>query len=149
MPHFTLGIDVSGAVVNAGVFVSEARRAALQRKNIDVPGPQIIRVLVDTGASFTSVDPSVLIALGITPTGTIDIVTPSTGKGMHTAETYDVDFAIGGAKLEDQPLRLTNLRVAACELYFNQGIHALVGRDILRRCVLHYNGDLGMFTLAF
>lgn len=122
---------------------------ALQAHNVAVPAPYVIRALVDTGASFTSVEPQVLSRLGLTPTGTIDIVTPSTGQGFHTADTYDVDFVIAGPNQQDSPLVLRNLRVAACELSLRQGIHALIGRDILERCILVYNGTTRAFTLAF
>jgi hypothetical protein len=39
--------------------------------------------------------------------------------------------------------------VIAADLLQAQGIHALIGRDILMQCVLHYNGTTGTFTLAF
>ena len=148
MPHFTLNIDPAGPLVAALVHVSEGRRAALEAGGIAVPGPRQIRALVDTGASFTSIQPEVMHALGLSPTGTVDIVTPSTGQDVHTAETYDVDFVVPKAPNE-LPLLIPNLRVAACELYLRQGIHALIGRDVLTRCVLIYNGEQGVFTLAF
>jgi hypothetical protein len=150
MPHFTLNVDVPGPVVNAVVSVSEARRGALIAQNLPVPHERVIRALVDTGASFTSIEPAVLVTgLELTPTGTIDVVTPSTGQGSHTADTYDVDFSIKGASQQDVPLSLTNIRVGASELFLMQGIHALIGRDVLQRCVLVYNGALNQFTLAF
>lgn len=148
MPHFTLQIDSSGPVVNAVVLVSEGRRTALQAEGKDVPQPRIIRALVDTGASFSSVEPAVLGMLALTPTGTMDIVTPSTGQEVHTTDTYDIDFVIKAGQ-DDPPLLLSNLRVAACELYLKQGIHALIGRDILTKCILVYNGDQNSFSLAF
>ena len=109
---------------------------------------RVIRALVDTGASFTSIEPEVLKALNLTPTGTIDIVTPSTGKEVHTTETYDVDFLIG-AGADDIPLSIQNLRIAASELYLKQGIHALIGRDVLKRCILIYNGSMSNFSVCF
>lgn len=148
MPHFTLNIDAAGPVVNAGVSVSEGRKAALLAQNLPVPNIRIIRALVDTGASFTSIEPEVLKALGLTPTGTIDIVTPSTGKDVHTTDTYDVDFVIG-AGADDIPLSIQNLRIATSELYLKQGIHALIGRDVLKRCILIYNGSVNTFALCF
>jgi len=30
-----------------------------------------------------------------------------------------------------------------------QGIQGLIGRDILSKCLLQYNGDMGFFTLAY
>jgi len=103
---------------------------------------------VDTGASFTSIEPSVLQLLELSPTGTIDIVTPSTGQNVHTTETYDVNFVIYAGP-GDPPLSMPNLRVAACELFSRQGIHALIGRDVLKQCILVYNGDFDVFSLAF
>jgi predicted aspartyl protease len=148
MPHFTLNLDVSGPVVNAGVSVSAGRRQALEAANEPIPAPLYIRALIDTGASFTSIDPAVLAGLTLTPTGTIEIVTPSTGENTHTADTYDVDFTIH-ASMEEIPLSISNLRIASCDLFLRQGIHALIGRDILSRCMFHYNGEAGFFSLAF
>jgi len=148
VPHFTLNIDPGGPIVNALVQVSEGRRTALQAQGLAIPGGKAIRALIDTGASFTSVEPSVLQELGLTPTGTIDIVTPSTGQNVHTTETYDIDFALYAGP-NDPPLSMANLRVAACELFLKQGIHALIGRDVLSRCIFIYNGEPQIFSLAF
>jgi hypothetical protein len=38
--------------------------------------------------------------------------------------------------------------VISSELLAAQGIHALIGRDILSRCVLMYNGA-AFFTIAY
>lgn len=149
MPHFTLNIDPAGPVVNAGVSVSAGRKDALLAAGLPVPTMRVIRALVDTGASFTSIEPGVLQALGLTPTGTMDIVTPSTGQGVHTTDTYDIDFLIGPANQDEIPLSIPNLRVGASELYLRQGIHALIGRDILKRCILIYNGAPNTFSLCF
>jgi len=46
-----------------------------------------------------------------------------------------------------QPLYIPNMAVSASVL-LHQGFHALLGRDVLGQCILHYNGD-GNFTLAF
>jgi hypothetical protein len=148
MPHFTLTLDASGPVVNAGIGVSEGRRQALTAANEPIPTVQSVRALIDTGASFTSIDPAVMIALGLTPTGSVDMVTPSTGQGVHTADTYDVDFQIFAAATEP-PLLISNLRVASCDLFLRQGIHMLIGRDILTRCIFMYNGTINFFSLSF
>jgi len=115
LPHFTLPVQQTGPVLNAGIMPTQGRRDALVAAGEALPAPQPIRALVDTGASFSSVDPQVLISLGLTPTGNIGIVTPSTGA----------------------------------ELFHAQGIHALIGRDILARCTVFYNGALSQFTISF
>jgi hypothetical protein len=44
---------------------------------------------------------------------------------------------------------ISNLAVLCAELFQPQGFHALIGRDILARCLFTYNGDTGLFTLAY
>jgi hypothetical protein len=148
MPHFTLMIDGPGPVVNAAVFLTQGRRDAVTASGGELPTIQVVRALVDTGASITSIDPQVFETLGLTPTGLLDMVTPSTGAGVHTTDTYDVDFLIGAANGET-PLQITNLRVCASQLFLNQGINALIGRDILSKCLMVYNGTINSFTMSF
>lgn len=80
MPHFTLQNSPQGPLLNAVISVSAARHNALISGGLPVPAPQVIRALVDTGASVTSIDPSVLTALNLTPTGSTLVHTPSTGS---------------------------------------------------------------------
>ena len=113
-----------------------------------IPAPVTIRALVDTGASCTCIDPSVLQSLQLTPTGSASVHTPSTGATPAAADQYDVGLAIFAA-LNQVPLFLATVPVIAADLLQPQGIHALIGRDILSLCVLHDNGTTGTFTLAF
>lgn len=86
-------------------------------------------------------------ALGLQPTGSTPILTPSTGQTPIDADTYDVGIVIPNAP--NQALIIQNMPVGASELFQAQGFHALLGRDILQRCVLNYNGSIGLFTLAY
>ena len=135
-------------MVNAAVTVSEPRAAALKAANQPSPPPVPIRALIDTGASGTCVDPSVLLSLQLTPTGTVSVATPSTGTVPFVAPQYDVAIVIPGGP-GDTPLIIPAVAVLATELLAPQGFHALIGRDILARCILHYNGSTGLFTIAF
>jgi hypothetical protein len=145
--HFTLQVAANGPILSALVTVSEARAAALNAVSQQIPPAVPIRALVDTGASCTCIDPSVLVALSLTPTGSVNISTPSTGSAPHSADQYDVGFAIpNGGGL---PFFLRTMPVIASELLNPQGFHALLGRDVLQHCVFVYNGDMGFFTLAF
>jgi len=74
--------------------------------------------------------------------------TPSTGSAPTTADQYDVGLAIFATQ-NQLPLFREIVPVIAAELLQSQGIHALIGRDILSQCVLYYNGASGTFTLAF
>jgi predicted aspartyl protease len=146
MPHFTLPILPSGPLMDAFVGVSDARRTALQSLNQPIPNPIQVRALIDTGASGTCVDPSVMTALALTPKGQIQMCTPSTGAVPHTADQYDVSIFIPcGAN----PAFVRRTLGVACVELAAQGFHVLIGRDILRACLLTYNGTTGSFTLAY
>jgi predicted aspartyl protease len=145
MPHLNLQISANGPVMDVMVGVSAARREALQKGGQAVPAPVSMRALIDTGASCTCIDPSVLGQLSLTPTGATQIHTPSTGSAPHTLLTYDASLTLVHPRLQ---LQITTVAVVATELEA-QGIQALIGRDILENCLLIYNGQEGTFTLAF
>ena len=147
MPHFTLTYTTqTGPVLDMIVGVSGPRLEALQADGQTAPQVQNIRALLDTGASCTCIDPTVLRALDIKPTGKSLMMTPSTGAVAVEADTYDVSIIIPSGN--QQPLIRPIISVCASEL-IHQGYHALLGRDILRHCHVTYNGSTGFFTLAY
>jgi hypothetical protein len=149
MPFFTLQVTTEGPMMNALVSVSGARRAALVAAGQPVPEPVTIRALVDTGASGTCVDPSVLEALALTPTGSVLVATASTGSAPRPLDQYDVAIVVPGASPNHAPLFVENIAVLSAELLQQHGFHALIGRDILSLCLLSYDGMIGAFTLAY
>lgn len=133
---------------NAVVGVSQARADALTKAGQPIPKPVPIRALVDTGASCTCIDTAILKGLGLSPTGSALLMTPTTGATPHAADQYDVGLLIPPAAPHHLPYVLGTLPVTASDLSV-QGLQALIGRDILRDCLLAYNGTMGFFTLAF
>jgi predicted aspartyl protease len=133
----------------AYIGVSQARHAALIAAGQAIPTPIRIQALVDTGASCSAIDPSVLQQLGLTPTGIVTVNTPSTGNQPHTTQQYDVSIAIPGASATHIPMLAGNVPVVAAQLAAAQGFQALFGRDILANCLLTYNGPMRQFTLAY
>jgi hypothetical protein len=133
------------------IGVSEARRAALVAAGLTIPNFVPIRGLIDTGASCTCLDPTVIAALQLPQTGSVSMLTPSTGATPHATAQYDASLFIPSVP-NQAPLSFPTIPIVASDLV-GQGIHALLGRDILSRCVLHYNGGApaggGLFTLAF
>jgi hypothetical protein len=65
--------------------------------------------------------------------------TPSTDTAPATADQHDVALATF-ATSNELPLYLDTVPVIAAELLQAQRIHALIGPDILKRCVLHTTG---------
>jgi hypothetical protein len=149
MPFFTLQVSSRGLIVEAAVLVSQSRREALEKAGQAVPEPQRVYALLDTGASCSAVDQSALDALGLTPTGEAEILTPSTGHIPQKTSTYDVQIGIFAGRPGDPHYLSAPIEVMASDLFAGQGIHVLIGRDILANCILQYNGADEIFTLAY
>ncbi len=120
----------------------------LEATGLPVPLPQSIRALIDTGASISGVDPSVLSALGLTPTGNADIVSTTSGAAGVSVPTYDVCIGIYAARQGDLHFVSETIQVTATHLT-GRGFQALIGTDVLKKCILHYNGADEFFTLAY
>jgi hypothetical protein len=148
MPHFTVSISAQGPIVDVGIMVSTARQQALEDAGQAVPPPQLVRALIDTGASISGVDPSVLLALGLSPTGEAEIHTPTTGAVPARTPTYDVRIGILAGRPGDLHFISETIQVTSTELS-SQGFLVLIGRDILANCILYFNGADGVFSLCY
>ena len=135
--------------MSAYIGVSEGRRTALTSAGMAIPNETPVQALIDTGASATCVDPSVLQALNLTPTGSTMIKTPSTGNQPVPFDQYDVSLGVPPASAQQLPLYIRVLPVICTELLISHGFHVLVGRDVLSECLLIYNGAANWFTLSY
>jgi hypothetical protein len=147
MPLIHLAFDVSRRpIVQAFVGVSAPRQQAMVAAGQVVPPAILGAFLVDTGASGTCIDPTTFANLGLMPTGSAHMQTPSTGTALHQCNLYDVSLlvpALAGAPffLDATPVMESQLR--------SQGIDGLLGRDVLEKFVLFYNSPQSGFTLAY
>ena len=145
MPQLTLNISAQGPVLGILVGVSGPRADALKASGQTVPSPVVVQGLIDTGASCTCIDPSVLQSLNLSPTGTVSVHTPSTGAAPHSTNQYDVSILLVHP---NNVFPFHNLPIIESQLAV-QGIQALIGRDILKECVLVYNGAMNWYTFSF
>ena len=106
------------------------------------PRRHIGLALIDTGASFTSVDEAPLHALGLRPKAFTDVATPSSVRVERPV--YACVLSFPGTPLPPIPFN----EVVASNLA-GFGVAALIGRDVLADCQLVYNGLEGFWTLAF
>ncbi len=111
----------------------------LTDNNLPVPAPITGMGLIDTGASITAVDVSIIQSLGIQPVGISNVFTP---QGSTQQELFPVKLSFIGT-----PIIFNFSSVLGSELR-NQGILALIGRDVLSRCILIYNGPAGHFSFS-
>jgi hypothetical protein len=104
-------------------------------------------MLIDTGASHTNLDTSIIQALGLSPTGTMQLLTPSTGATPVVVPTYDVGIVVMGGLNRGQHVIGVH-QVSECD-FSAQGIAGLLGRDFLAAARLTYNGADGTCYLSF
>lgn len=150
MPQLTLNHSPHGLILDAVIWVSLPRKLALEEARQPVPGAQQIRALVDTGASSSMIDKAILAQLRLPPIGSVLMHTPSTGPNPISCPTFDVGFFIASKVPGTWIHTIPSLQVMECDFSSHGGAYnALLGRDILGQAILHTNGPMGLFTLAF
>lgn len=147
MPCINVNIAAGGPLLIAHIAVSLPRLQALTAAGQPAPTPATGTFLVDTGASCTCVDDALIAALGLQPTGRVQISTPSTAGKPHFCDQFDISIFLPssvvnvGHLIPAIPVVSTHLR--------SQGIDGLIGRDVLKDCTLIYNGTADLFTIAY
>jgi len=87
-----------GPVLNVEVHVPNALAAQLAQAGQTVPSPVSGLALIDTGASISAVDDSIIQSLGVSPVGIATVKTPS---GAARQNQYPVRFVFPGTSLPD------------------------------------------------
>jgi hypothetical protein len=147
MPVVTGVITEDGAVISVLVGVSENRRRALQRVGFAVPPSVAVLAVIDTGSFATGLRPSIFDALGIQPFRTLPILTPSTKPDQpHICGQYDVSLTLVSGVNQ---LEIPSVHAIGTDDFREEGIQGIIGRDVLKRCVLNYYGPHATFELAF
>lgn len=144
MPHLTWPLPPQGPLVKLFVTVSTGRAKELRKGGRPVPPGVTLPALIDTGATSTLVDEAALGPLGLEAKDVAFIHTPSSGDAAVACNPYDAYLAISdttGFNIGDSPVLAVN--------FARHGIKALVGRDVLARCLLVYDGSNRTFTLAY
>ena len=124
-----------------------SRATALTAAQQPVPTAIKVRALIDTGASITGVDPSVLTTLALQPTGNALINTPGTGNQPCTMSTYDVGLLIPNGS--HSSFVIAAFPVVQTQPIAQMGYHVLLGTDVLSQCYFTFDGRTGLFTLAY
>lgn len=140
-------IESGGAIIDVLVDVGSQRRRLLKKNNIPIPPSVHVRALIDTGANVSGFAPRVFVALNIPPVGKMPVLTPSTSPNTpHICDVYDVSLSVVA---NGRPVSFSDSRVVAADGWApDEGIEALIGRDILNQCFFQYLGIERRFTLA-
>lgn len=129
---------VKGILVRPPLAIIEQIRLSGE----DMPGRHISAV-IDTGAQATSISESLLNELGLVPRNYRPRIST---EGKSDQPIYDCTVQIDFPNITE-PI---NFHIEVGGLNLDEyGIYALIGRDILRHCELHYKGVLGKFDFSF
>ena len=134
-----------GPVLPIQVLVPTALEKLLRSQGQQVPPPVSGFALIDTGATKSAVDDQVIRSLKVAPIGKI---TTHTAGGVVSQNLYPVrfHFPVNKWMIEFSSVIGVNLKAYAV---MGKNLIALVGRDVLSRCIFIYNGTAASFTVAF
>jgi hypothetical protein len=133
-----------GVVVDVVVQLCKPEKERRQQLGHALPEPQTVKAMVDTGASRSLVDRSILqnnLGLSSTDRGEVRALT----GGMMQFDEYTVDLSMSGEGFT----RSWNPWVVGERDLTHFGYKAIIGRDILAHCLLVYDGKRKTFALSF
>ena len=129
----------AGAILpNIEISLPQILVDELTKKGMPTPKPIAGNALIDTGASATVVDLSVISSLQISPVGVATVLTTA---GPVQQNLFPIRFVLPGLVIDVSAVLGADLRPF--------GIVSLIGRDILSSFLMIYHGRAGMITLAF
>jgi hypothetical protein len=147
MPDLTRPLSFKGAMLDILVGFGARDLQRLRRASKPIPQPIPLQAMIDTGATYTSIDAGAFRSLGLQPSGYMPISTASASWILR--EQFDVCLTIvhpsGNSGLD---LVLKWFSVTHADL-LQTGIPALIGCDLLDRCVFTYDGPARTFTLRY
>jgi predicted aspartyl protease len=105
-------------------------------------GTAVVRLALDTGATRTLINSSLLVAVGYDPTATIARIEVTTGSGVEYAVLISI------SKIEALGREFTQFPVLAYTLPPSAGVDGVLGLDFLRGRLLSIDFQHGRLTLA-
>jgi hypothetical protein len=124
---------------------TEARSDALKEEGRE-PKMQEVRGLVDTGATDTCIERSVAEGLDLDPIGEVAVFGVPSSSGPEKGIVFRLRSTHAGVPAVDL---IPSARVIAVEDLSRFDAQILLGRDLLARGVLVYDGPQERFTFAF
>ncbi|MBF0459568.1 MAG: hypothetical protein HQK99_16885 [Nitrospirae bacterium] len=129
---------VRGPLIAVRIEIPLSLEKSLIQDNISVPQPITGWGLIDTGAIATAVDINVIESLELVPVDRGIVLTP---QGSAEQDKFSLRIMLTGLTTMNAP------KVFGSKLK-EHGVIALIGRDILKHCVLVYNGTTGSCSLS-
>lgn len=148
MPSVVLPVRPEGLILIVQINHSRPKLDALKAASQPVPKWEATQFLVDTGASHTMMCKSLATSLALEAKGLTPIHTASSGGTPVMCSTYDIAMyipgmsgAVAGHFVEAIPVTESDFSA--------QSFKGLLGRDVLKNCVLTYIGHTDEFVLSY
>jgi len=145
-PHGNIQVPAADLLAAHGLLLSveislpQALANLLTAQDKSLPPVGTGAALVDTGASCCCVEEALLQQMQLKPVSQVHVSSPN---GNRLQNVYFTRLAFPGAPIPP-------LEIPVVGVQMNQGkTVCLIGRDLLRHCVLIYNGPMGSYTIAF
>ena len=122
----------NGPRITVEIGPSQAEYEVAQLQGLELPNPLRVSALIDTGASITVINPKLAESRKLQMTGS---VTLSAAGNRAKYPAYVASLSFPGTSLRSFEL----IQVVGCQLP-QQPISCLIGRDILRRWRITYDG---------
>lgn len=142
MPSFTTAVSNLhriGPVIEVIISLPRDLIQVLKQQNGKIPSSIRAMAMIDTGATYCVVNPEIIRHLKLNP---IDSIYANTTSSVNVkcfrykaAINFPADFAVETSNIIEMPLK-------------NQHIQCLIGRDVLKRGVLIYNGYTETVTFS-
>lgn len=148
MPTIKGRVRAEGGLVKVAIGWSRARAARLRLALRPVPSPIEVMALLDTGAEVSCLDSKLIEELEL-PFGGAVLANVPAFPDVTLGSVYNGSLTIlhpSGRRKEN--LTIPNLSLLELPLGL-LGYQAIIGRDVLARCLFQYNGVRHRFTLKY
>jgi predicted aspartyl protease len=132
-------LKTAGAILpNIEISLPQVLVDELTKKGMPIPKPITGNALIDTGASASVLDLSIISSLKISPVGVATVLTTA---GPVQQNSFPIRVVFPRLVIDVSAVLGADLRPF--------GIVILIGRDILSSFLMIYHGLTGMVTLAY
>ena len=138
-------IEGRGAFIDMTAMAPHKLNEQLRKAGRPAPAPVAILALIDTGASASAVDLLIVSRLGLTPTGRALIHTSTSGSEYEEREQYAASLYIGSLPGETAEYTVSVIGTSLA----SEGFMAIIGWDILSKCILVCDGPQKTFRLDY
>lgn len=129
-------LRLEGFTIRVQLGPSDAEQRWAKSVNVTLPKALCVMALIDTGASATIINPQVAVTCGLLQTDSVRI--------SSVGQILQVPVYAGAISFPDSDLKnIDPARLIACPLPAQQHFSCILGRDVLERWKVTYNGRQG------